>query len=87
VGICGKKGPKSPCTAVAAAARDVRIGGGWGVERDGSGWWRQTHADHVEGVHADVGDDFDDLILRHELHLQHRQDRSKNWVASHFTSL
>jgi len=47
----------------------------------------QTHTDHVEGVHADVGDDFDDLILRHELHLQHRQDRSKNWVAAHFTFL
>jgi hypothetical protein len=29
-----------------------------------------THADHVEGVHPDVGDDLDDLILRHELHLR-----------------
>ena len=42
------------------------------MERDGNGWWTETHADHVEGVHADVGDDVDDLILRHELHLQHR---------------
>jgi hypothetical protein len=29
-----------------------------------------THADHVEGVHPDVGDDLDDLVLRHELHLR-----------------
>ena len=36
---------------------------------DGNGWWTETHAYHVEGVHADVGDDVDDLILRHELHL------------------
>ena len=29
------------------------------------------HADHVEGVHVEFGNDDDGLILRHELRLQH----------------